>query len=259
MKSLVTFSVLFVAVFCMVFVEEAQTVCHAIPQCLSCPLDKNNIPRCEQCQAPLYAYDNATNSCLDCRTLEGCQLCFSLQKCSRCKSTKLGADDNGLGTCSACPDNCFLCNRSSSCDICKPGYRLLSDRTCSACIANCRDCNDDTTCSRCMSGYFKTSPTQCTACGVADCDICYDRTTCDRCASGFYLKNDRECASCPANCRSCKNGNQCTSCMNGKIGPNGACQCAPNCNQCNKSGWGKCDNCRNGFKLNADRTCDKVN
>lgn len=282
---------IFFATFSIAGAEEGVP-CASYPLCASCPLIDGK-PVCTRCHN-MYGLTDASypdNPCQDCRNFTGCQLCTTIRKCDNCTLASEGPDDDGIATCSPCPDNCKSCRSSSkTCDTCKEGFVLKDgqclscpsscrqctdqlaciycnkgfyenkeEKSCKACLTNCDACSDDKTCLRCATGFYPSSDNaECIECTMQNCMTCTYGNTCAVCNDGYYLQNPTKCTSCPSNCQICGNNGKCSRCKNGKVSADGSCECASNCSSCHNNGWGKCDTCQKGYKRNADKTCDPI-
>lgn len=279
--------------------------CRSIPFCTECPYNDENKPVCTKCSLG-FGLDEATGGspyqgdgrpCKLCSTNEGCVLCEKLSRCTRCKfAGGHGPDLNGVGTCSACIENCRYCGKSGGgkCDRCNVGYVLNADKTectkcsiencrncdysassnkcdqcdygyfignsgsqCFECPLNCHRCENANSCLLCKDGYFPTALTgSCEAC-VDNCVKCGSASTCRACKRGFYKTDDDKCSPCGQNCADCDSNGKCRRCVKGDMPPSGKCDCSQNCANCEKSGPGKCDKCRDGYTLTNGNICSR--
>lgn len=269
--------------------------CVYIPHCNKCTYDANTQrATCQECD-PLFGLTtvNGFSRCLNCSDGTGCLFCKDFtSKCEKCKfPARDGPDNNGQNTCSACGPNCRGCSKAGSgkCDNCQNGARKIGDQ-CETCdVGNCRKCDEDrATCTRCMDGYFLNN-NQCTKCNDPNCRNCLDAGSCitpkdfyflekdskicrscpencptcedfdhcTRCTMGFFVNNKNTCTQCDDSCLVCTGTDQCTYCRQGRP-VDGSCKCAPNCKSCRNLGYGKCDECMEGYSQDQGKKCKKV-
>ena len=138
------------------------------------------------------------------------------------------------GECLLCAPHCATCNGSSN--NCRTYH----------CHYGCSTCNGtgSNQCFTCYKGFFKTNPSS--APGIYECA--------QDCPMYHYKSND-SCLPCLPECKTCENGNSCTSF-----------KCHPSCSSCNAPFSDKCTRCSDtylrmrehgsgDYTFNCTRTC----
>jgi len=161
-----------------------------------------------------------------------------------------------LKSCCECKDNCEICSNKYTCEKCEEGFVKQNNE----CIEKCSDRYIDVNgeCQPCVGG--------CKKCLVSDKDFCteclkdqilYKGECIDVCPDGTYLTNDdknkglKTCKPCANLCKTCEDGENCTSCLGNLVLINGKCvdQCKDGeiringeCKTCEDPSCKKCDN-----------------
>ena len=221
-----------------------------------------------------------------CSTESYLLLSYGHAKCYSCshRTSYCSTCEDWTGSCKTCKKGYRLSNSTKRCyEECDKDEYFTGQHTrpcadCSSKIQNCQECEDFTgkckTCKRgykldpktgkcyiqCETGYYWTGEwlNSCRSCSskVSDCNLCEDRTgACLGCSPPHrYIDYSKRCEdSCPTGyyryIRRNRTGYGCRACSeNTKSGEA--------CNLCEETN-GACEGCKEGFKLNADKYCQR--
>ena len=138
--------------------------------------------------------------------------------------------------------NCNLCERKNECYECKTGYDLENSKT--LCASKVDKANN-------MYAYNQQGLLMLCSSLIQDCDRCTNSENCFQCKDGSGLTNDNNCVS-----ESMVQENH-NYYKDEKTNRYISCSIIENCISCTSSTI--CTSCQNGYKINNDNTCEKIN
>ena len=269
-------------VSCGDFLRNCETCNKTTKTCTNCKtnffLDKNN--DCVSCERNAGYKDgkpDGSGHCFECNTtLSNCNFCDNSTSCSKCtenfyldggyqcveckEDSKFRKGNNdGFGQCMDCSSkiqNCLKCSGDENkCDVCSQGHFFQPEQR------NCVNCDIEH-----YPGFFKDGGDdgtgKCLKCShtMKDCEICEGKSTnCKKCNKGFYIDKNAKCTSCEGEHVRKSGGDEgygtCVECSNCE-------DCSliiDNCVLCEDvvNSQKKCVECKDGFFLVAENTCEK--